>query len=114
MSMRDKISKLEIDPSYIGDDVEFIVGYDGADAIIAALPECIQPLKWEEAMESANPSYSPNVATTPFGDYHANDHAFWLGYEHATRCEGREAAKDAAQADYSRRILSAFGIELDQ
>jgi len=78
-----------------------------ADAIIAALPDMVQPLVWMRN-----------------GSHYAGGHGYVVrkfGGVYIMTCRNKfeqefntlEAAKAAAQADYTRRILSAFGIAGD-
>ena len=78
---------------------------DGWDSAIAALPDMVQPLVWD-----IHYSREQIGATGLFGEVYVT--RFGGEWFHKGECfaEDVDAAKAAAQADYTRRILSAFGI----
>jgi hypothetical protein len=79
-----------------------------ADAIIAALPSMVKPLEWVDLHGDGSLYQTSNE--NPI-DYHAvinsrGRSGFWYFGLYGTL----EAAKEAAQADYKRRILSALDL----
>lgn len=91
--------------------------YDLAQAIIDALPGLVKPLEWgEEGTWGSQPSYHADSA---FGwlmlvdhTQHGNGFRVYPPWEEPEEKHPTlEAAIAAAQADYTRRILAAFGVE---
>lgn len=110
--LREKIAELEIDPEYIGDHRKYVAGYDAADAILALLRESVRPLDWE--YNERNHTYTSG----PYCIYNtmpiAGESLTWVcafTTSRRTFQPSLEAAKAAAQADYTRRVLSAMGLD---
>lgn len=82
------------------------------EAIVDALPGMIKPLEWE-VFDSETA-----WARSPFGTYRYGGEALTLSTQKNYVGDGLgnwrmvniDAAKAAAQADYTRRIMSAFGL----
>ena len=74
---------------------------------IAALVT-VRPLEWSSERNPFTSFYASDWVVTPFGNYYANELAFWFEGKPATPCDGKPAAKAAAQADYTARILAAL------
>jgi hypothetical protein len=113
--MRDQLAKLVEEPLWGSAARER--SYETADAIIAALPDMVQPLVWEDfdgrgakaaAWNKAN--YLINKWSDGRFDLVESYPGYQGGYIAESRYPTIEAAKAAAQADYTRRILSTFGI----
>lgn len=110
--MRDQLAKLVEEPLWGSTARER--SYETADAIIAALPDMVQPLVWREE----TPGYW--FADYPMGRnldiYRAHPHRGgkgWQAYFDDLRTPvfaTADEAKAAANTHYTRRILSAFGI----
>ena len=87
-----------------------------ADAIIADLPEMVEPLEWFIGSHRSNDG--DHEAQTMLGTYSCRQMRCgrwslwkserWLVEELFPTVEG---AKATAKADYTRRILSAFGVK---
>jgi hypothetical protein len=71
-------------------------------------PVRVKELVWSNEPSLFTSFYDADWADTSFGNYYANEYAFWFEAEPATPCEGKAAAKAAAQADYTARILAAL------
>lgn len=109
--MRDQLIEL-IDDNLTFDEAGNLYEYaieSVADAIIAALPDMVQPLVWMEGGSDSFMHDADFVDTTQ--TYQIQEGLFWYAAEvQGVPCGSNDAAKAAAQADYTRRILSAFGI----
>lgn len=102
--MRDKIADLR----YMGSTI----GHGVADAIIAALPDMVVPLRWIEGGDDSFMHDADFVDTTQ--TYQIQEGLFWYAAEvHGVQCGSNDAAKAAAQAHHVAQVLSAFGIEGD-
>lgn len=91
---------------------------DTADAIFDVIAESVVPLEWVEVKFLSSWFY----AKTEVGKYrcgwsHHRGFYFTMSDNDVvglTNMKSLDAAKDATQADYTRRILSALGIWADQ
>jgi hypothetical protein len=67
----------------------------------------VKPLEWE--MFWKQDEEHREIANPPIGDsYHVSARGWWFGLDVLNKCDGIEAAKAAAQADYEARIRSAL------
>jgi len=67
----------------------------------------VKPLVWELFWKQDDGTRE--AADTVFGQtYHVSDKGWWRIFEKLRPCDGLDAAKAAAQADYTVRILSAL------
>lgn len=123
--LREKLSDavLEgIDAVHDMDVTHDAYAWSAADAIIAALPDMVKPLEWNDdpGFSFSGPAFK---AVTPFGYYRIVDtlvgrsmkfriYAPNFNKPIATR-SSLEAAKAAANAHHVAQVLSAFGIEGD-
>lgn len=83
---------------------------DGWDAAIAALPDRVQ-LEWKVGQFKCNDGLIyTSRAFSPFGTYYAYERT-WYGPGIVVAHGSDESdCQQRANADYTRRILSAFGI----
>jgi hypothetical protein len=116
MSMREQIKDI-IDESVAYDYDGSVSGFeDAADAILAALPDMIAPLVWEEPCQQNNRCH---IARTRFGDYYVDvcggRHQAWM--ESHTKPYEVEigdfvgdlyAAEAAANTHHRATIMAAF------
>lgn len=105
-TLRDKIAEKLL---YI--HLDGATDYDAeADAILSVIAESVPDLKWDI-------SGVHHFASTEITGYSVSPSMINDGYRLITSGEGLthhptlKAAKAAAQADYTRRILSALGVE---
>lgn len=94
-------------PLGVGD----VVASEAAQRCIAALPDTVQPLEWEAGQFKCNDrQIYTSRAFSPFGTYYAFER-IWHGpaIVVAHGLDESDCQKRASD-DYTRRILSAFGI----
>jgi hypothetical protein len=109
--MRDQLAKLVEEPLWGSTARER--SYETADAIIAALPDMVQPLVWIRGAGCWR--VKDEDGATLYEAYGGNGTTLCAHWRRADvgrniPAENLGDAKAAAQADYTRRILSAFGI----
>lgn len=98
MSLRETIA-VAISES-IGGAYELYV--DAADAILAAMPECIEPLEWRRSVFGGG-----EVADCEVGRYRIERQSLWLPGE--TVSSVHADPKAAASAHRIAAVMSAFG-----
>ena len=109
MSMREKIAEIIDEAGEIDADTLFQM----ADAIIAALPDMIKPLKWEKLSDSCyrskiNDAYNIRVETYG-GDWMVNWSAPGITDTLVDeKFSGHDAAMVAANAYHAATIMGAF------
>ena len=114
--MRDQLAKLVEEPLWGSTARER--SYETADAIIAALPDMVQPLVWgaRSTDEWDANGIAVRIAQSSVGEYRVRSipkdgsHQLKTPFGEFLTFDSYVAAKAAAQTDYTRRILSAFGI----
>ena len=108
MSMREKLAKaLTLRETEFGRQMTPVEAAQGA---VAALPECIKPLIWNEARHGGCESGQYWVAQDD-GD----EAAFWswgFGSDVLGNCAERADCQAAAEEHHRAAIMSAFGVEV--
>jgi len=92
-------------PSQLSD--AFRLGWQDALDAAEARAVGVKPLVWELFWKQDDGHRE--AADTVFGQtYHVSKKGWWRIFEKLRPCDGLDAAKAAAQADYTARILSAL------
>lgn len=89
------------------ENTDYMMSYQLADAIIAALPGLVKPLEW---MDSSFEQDADFVDTTQ--TYQIQEGVFWYAAEVTGHvCGSNGAAMVAAQRHHVAQIMAAFGID---
>lgn len=77
---------------------------------MADLSKFVKPLVWELFWDQSK-GHREQAIAFDYIPYNVSEEGWWFPLGRLNKCGGLEAAKAAAQADYTARILSALDVE---